>query len=83
MPIPVIFRKERSGPFKGDVTAVLPEYECYAHVGQHSTYSNEWYRSTVAATEAEYADLLKELQQIYEGELVVRKRRNRHDSFNA
>lgn len=69
--IPVVFRAERSGKFKGDVTAVLPtlatnfgHWVCYAHIGQHSECSRDWYYSTRAAKPAEYADLLAELKSI-------------------
>ncbi len=65
----VLFRAERSGLFKGDVTAVFPEYEdqpgfysCYAHVGQHSACSKAWYAATRLAKPEEYADLKKELE---------------------
>ncbi len=70
---PVVFRAERSGPCKGDVTAVFPtipadyagrEMTCYAHIGQHSGCSFGWYLKTRAAKPAEYADLLKELASI-------------------
>lgn len=83
----VIFRADRHGLYKGDVTAVFPdepEYEgnmvCYAHIGQHSRCSLGWYRTTRPATETEYADLLAELRGIYETgddpvRLVVAKRR--------
>lgn len=73
--LPVIFRAERSGDFKGDVTAVFPTlpgtsdpWTCtaYAHVGQHSICNREWYATTRAATPDEYADLLAELRGIYE-----------------
>jgi hypothetical protein len=81
----VLFRAERSGPFKGQVTAVLPTVEanpgmvtCYAHVGQHSEGSLEWYSSTRLATAAEYAPLLYELRGIYaDCELVVKERMRR------
>ncbi len=84
----VVFRAERSGDHKGQVTAVFPTeidhgpyYTCYAHVGQHSACSRGWYANTRAATPDEYADLLRELRGIYEtGEdavtLDVRKRAN-------
>lgn len=82
--IPVIFRAQKSGPFKGDVTAVFPTLEatsghlvCYAHIGQHGECSHGWYRTTRPATEDEYRDLLRELRGIYEQDgdkLVLRKR---------
>lgn len=73
--LPVIFRAERSGDFKGAVTAVFPTepgtsdpwtFSIYAHVGQHGTGVPEWYRATRAATPAEAAPLLGELRRIYE-----------------
>lgn len=67
-----IFRADRAGQFKGHVTAVFPElpgtsaYDmtCYAHVGQHSSCTKEWYATTRPATYEEYAPLLAELVQI-------------------
>jgi hypothetical protein len=82
----VLFRAERSGLYKGNVTAVFPTdidvhgyFTVYAHAGQHGSGSRGWYNKTRAATEADYADLLKELRGIYETgdnptRLVVRKR---------
>ena len=66
----VIFRAEKSGNFKGDVTAVFPyepwssayDMTCYAHVGQHSAASMAWYYTTRAAKPHEYADLKRELE---------------------
>lgn len=64
---PVLFRKEKDG----DTTAVFPcephDYygklmTCYAHIGQHSGCSFEWYRSTKPALPEEYADLKAELE---------------------
>ena len=84
--LPVIFRAEKSGPFKGDVTAVFPTLDAgagmvttYARVGQHSGGCREWYDTTRAADPYEYADLLAELRGIYETgpdavRLVVRQR---------
>lgn len=70
--LPVIFRADRSGPAKGEVTAVFPtlpagrgEMTCYAHVGQHSGCSPSWYRTTRPAKPHEYVDLLLELRRIY------------------
>lgn len=72
--LPVIFRAERAGDFKGEVTAVFPtipaDYHggilCYSHVGQHGGCSDAWHRSTRPATVEEYAPLLAELRGIYE-----------------
>jgi len=75
--VPVLFRAEKSGDFKGDVTAVFPTLPgtndpwtmtCYAHVGQHGTCSKDWYWTTRAAKPAEYAPLLAELKRIYEND---------------
>jgi len=93
--LPVLFRADRSGDFKGDVTAVFPtlpgtaahDATCYAHIGQHGTCSRGWYLDTRAAKPGEYADLLQELRRIYERpddpdavRLVVAKRwTQRHD----
>ena len=85
--IRVIFRADRSGPFKGDATAVFPDspwnaanMTCYARIGKHSGCSLGWYRTTRPATPEEYAPLLAELRSIYETgddhvRLVIAKRR--------
>lgn len=69
----VIFRADKRGPHKGEVTAVFPDLEsnpgmmvCYARVGQHSECSRDWYWGTRRAYKAEYAALLDELRSIYE-----------------
>lgn len=91
--LPVIFRAESNGTPNGSVhvTAVFPTlpgnydprtFTVYAHVGQHSAGSPEWYRTTRPATEAESASLLAELRTIYEtppageepAKLVVRRK---------
>lgn len=73
--LPVIFRAERSGEYKGQVTAVFPTvpgtYDpasatCYTHIGQHSSCWPGWYFKTRRATEEEAAPLLRELRGIYE-----------------
>lgn len=67
----VIFRKEKSGFFKGNIYALFPHevetYEghvaCYFHVGQHSVADYNYCVSTsVLATPDEYADLKAELE---------------------
>ena len=69
---PVIFRAEKSGDFKGEVTAVFPTIKlldgslsCYSHIGQHEFASVGWYRRTRCAKPKEYASLLAELTRIY------------------
>jgi len=84
-PTIVLFRADRSGPTKGEVTAVFPEhkegpglYSCYGHIGQHSSCSRGWYQSTRAAKPEEYADLKTELESYGPPDahynLIVRKR---------
>lgn len=70
---PVIFRK--SG---GEITACLPTIPaspgyatCYAHIGQHGSYSYAWYVTTKAAKPAEYEDLLSELRCIGYDDLQI------------
>lgn len=99
--LPVIFRRDRRK--HGEVTAVFPTlphdyngfyWTCYAHLGQHSSCSSEWYYSTRPATPEEYAPLLRELRGIYETSLwdgdpvyklaPCRKMTPRHrEAFNA
>ena len=86
-PLRVIFRAEKSGDFKGAVTAIFPDdptvagwLSAYSHVGQHSMACPAWYRTTRPATLDEYAPLLAELRLTYETgpdamRLVVCKRR--------
>jgi hypothetical protein len=71
----------------GEVTAVFPEepadvagfgMSCYAHVGQHSACSLEWYHSTRPATPAEYADLKRELERIGYVLQVYKRMTQRH-----
>ena len=74
--LPVIFRAERSGEFKGQITAVFPtctadyagqEFTIYAHYGQHGSGTLPWYRDrTRAARPDEFGELLRELREIYE-----------------
>lgn len=73
--LPVIFRAEKSGDHKGEVTAVFPtlpwtgprDFTVYAHLGQHGAGTLGWYQQrTRAAKPAEYSSLLRELRQIYE-----------------
>ena len=84
---PVIFRAERSGPFKGGVTAVFPtlpadrlghEMTCYAHIGQHSGCSFDWYARTRLATPDEYKDLLAELAGIGYRPKVYKRMTSQH-----
>ncbi len=90
----VVFRVERYGDFKGDVTAVFPaepwalaepyDCACYAHVGQHGACSRAWYRfGTRAATPEEYAPLKAELEaEPYGYRLrVARRWTARHDAY--
>jgi hypothetical protein len=79
-PVTVIFRAERSGAHKGEVTAVFPYVEgcpgymtCYAHVGQHGSCGMLWYWQTRPATPAEYTSLLAELRRIGYAPRVARR----------
>lgn len=80
----VIFRAEKRGKFKGDVTAVFPDMAgmrdhvvCYAHIGQHAECCREWYNDTRPATPKEYSDLKKELETIgYNLKVIKRWRRS-------
>ena len=74
----VIYRKENDG----GIIAFLPELSanrgrivCYAHLGQHSEADIDYYSTTTAATPAEYAELHKELQGIYNDVVLNIKRR--------
>lgn len=65
---PVLFRIDKHGAFKGELTAVFPTLpgspglmSCYAHLGQHSSCGRGWLASTRPAKPAEYADLQREL----------------------
>lgn len=82
----VVFRVDTTGSWKGTVFAMLPhecsDYKgnvtCYQHVGQHSSAD---YHGCVAksrlATETEYADLKREMENIGYV-LKVIKKQDRH-----
>lgn len=69
---PVLFRVSRASRRDGsEVTAVFPtepatncgiDMLCYAHIGQHGSCSPSWFYTTRPATEAEYADIKRELE---------------------
>lgn len=72
----VLFRKERSGQFKGSITAVFPESwkdntwvnpgNVMTFDGCHNEGSFKWYLRTIKAKPEEYADLLAELKKVYD-----------------
>lgn len=74
----VIYRKGAGG----EVVAFLPELPanrgnvvCYAHIGQHSEASIEYYHGTEKALPNEYEPLHDELKRIYSDvELSVKRR---------
>ena len=73
----VIFRK-----CNGEIVAFLPELKanhgnivCYAHVGQHSEASYDYYMESKKCTENEYSYLLEELKRIYDDCVLVVKKR--------
>lgn len=79
--LPVVFRKFGKN---GDVIALFPtvpatpnpyEMMSYMHVGQHGAASDDLASVTVAATPADYKDLLRELTNVVGyTNLVVYKR---------
>lgn len=83
-PVPVIFRAEKSGTYKGEVTAVFPTqtgtndfWTCaiYARNGQHGSGSRDWYNTTRPALPSEYATLKRELESApFNYNLQVRKK---------
>lgn len=82
----VIFRVTKSGTWKGTVYALMP-HDCdtfdglvnsYQHIGQHS--SADYFhciQSSRLATEAEYADLKKEMENGFGYNFNVIKKQNR------
>ncbi|WP_133259198.1 hypothetical protein [Mycobacterium colombiense] len=81
----VIFRKDKAA---NEVVAVFPqiaatyngrEMTCYAHLGQHSACSKDWYYTTVPAREYEYAGLHGELVARGYDDLVVGRRITQRD----
>ena len=80
---PVIFKKDRRD---GEVVAFFPDtindgsvnpgnIMCYAHNGQHGEASIDYFHECRPCSEEEYADLLTELEGIYDDcELVVKRR---------
>lgn len=88
----VIFRKKYwklTGEW--EVMAFFPEVHvnpgnimCYAHMGQHSEASYEFYMTTKPCTESEYADLKRELEEcLGYDDLKVVKNVTRHDQERA
>ena len=88
----VIFRKKWWGLTEGwEVMAFFPQATvnpgnvmCYAHVGQHSEASYDFYRTTKACTQKEYQALKDELEECcgYD-DLKVVQRITRHDQERA
>lgn len=73
----VIFRKEKDGEicafFPYEIADLNGNISCYAHIGQHSAASVDYYHETKPCTTAEYTDLMTELQSIgYE--LTIRQK---------
>ena len=85
--VKVIFRKVKSGDFKGDIIAFFPELPatfgnmvCYQHIGQHGEACIDYYyHNTVKATSEEYKELYRELQRIYDDVILVIKQRLNYD----
>ena len=51
----------------------------YAHIGQHSEASLEYYWKSKKASPEQYAELYKELQRIYDDVILVIKQRLNYD----
>ncbi len=94
MRVPVLFRVDARGDFKGSVTAVFPTLPgspgcmtCYARVGQHSSCSLGWVMaSTRPATPEEFAALKRELESApfhYRLRVVKRISQAMRDARNA
>lgn len=90
---PVLFRWEGTKRKGRNVVAFFPysganrgRIVCYAHIGQHAEADHTYLAKTKPATDADAADLLRELRGIYEtGDDAVRlvvKRRLPHDWRN-
>jgi hypothetical protein len=78
----VIFRVDKTGDFKGSITAYFPydvatshgEIACYMHVGQHSSADyNYCVGKSRLATEKEYEDLKKELESLGYNLNIIKK----------
>lgn len=74
----VIYRKDSDGKiiaFLPELSANVGNIVCYAHIGQHSEASIEYYHSTETVLPSEYEPLHKELKAIYNDyELSVKRR---------
>lgn len=86
---PVLFRAEKSGPHKGEVTAVFPtipgtrEFHtctCYARVGQHSSCTYGWYQGTRPARPDEFEALRRELESLGYSLKIVSRWTRHHDA---
>lgn len=81
MEIKVIFRKDKETK---EIIGFLPQLIArggkilsYVRMGQHFEADIEYYeKQTIKADEEEYKSLFNEMQSIYDGELVIRKRIN-------
>ena len=86
MEIKVIFRKDKETK---EIIGFLPQLDArwgkilsYVRMGQHFEADTEYYQTqTIRAEEKEYKSLFNEMQAIYDGELVLRKRLNHKDLF--
>lgn len=75
----VLFRKEKEGTilavFPYDISTLEGSITCYAHLGQHSSMTWDYLRSTKPVKDKrEYADLYAELKSIGYDLRVIQKR---------
>lgn len=72
--IPVMFRVDKNGPWRGKVTAVFPtmpfsadpdSFVVYDMESGHSSGRMEWFRTTRTAQFDEYELLLRHLRDVY------------------
>jgi hypothetical protein len=91
--VPVLFRVDFDGNAT-EVNAVFPTLPgstrdpelmtCYAHVGQHSSCSLDWFELTKAARPYQYADLKAELERLgYQLEVCSRITKEHRKQFRA
>jgi len=83
----VIFRKESNGDivafFPYDIATHIGDITCYAHIGQHSAASLDYYLSTKPASLLEAWNLFVELTNSVGYDLIIHTRINYRLYVNA